>query len=79
LTQRRGVEPPCIFNGQFPRHHGFVLTPDGAAALIAKDEANRDVVHPFLIGAEMLTANKPMRWVIDFQKMDGRRARRRKR
>jgi hypothetical protein len=63
------VEPPCIYKGQFPRHHGFVLEPPEAAALIGRDPANRDVVHPFLIGAEMLTYDSPQRWVIDFQKM----------
>ena len=61
--------PPCVYNGQFPRHHGFVLKPDEATALIAKDPANREVVHPFLIGAEMLTHGTPQRWVVDFQKM----------
>jgi SAM-dependent methyltransferase len=63
------AEPPCVYNGQFPRHQGFVLQPDEAAALIAKDPANREVVHPFLIGAEMLTHGAPQRWVVDFQKM----------
>ena len=70
------TEPKRIFNGQFPRHQGFVLTPAEAAALIAKDSANREVVHPFLIGAEMLTQGAPQRWVIDFQKMDILNARR---
>jgi hypothetical protein len=64
------IDPPAIFNGQFPRHNGYVLTPAVAIAFISKDPANRDVVHPFLIGAEMLTAGTPKRWVIDFQKMD---------
>ena len=63
------AEPPCVYNGQFPRHHGFVLQPDEATVLIAKDPANREVVHPFLIGAEMLTHGTPQRWVVDFQKM----------
>ncbi len=31
------------------------------------DKANRDVVWPFLVGAEMLTTGAPERWVIDFQ------------
>jgi len=70
------TEPQRIFNGQFPRHQGFVLKPAEAAALIAKDPANREVVHPFLIGAEMLTQGAPQRWVIDFQKMDILTARR---
>lgn len=62
-------EPPSVFNGQFPRHHGFVLTPADAAGLLKADKRNRVVVHPFLIGAEMLTDGVPQRWVIDFQKM----------
>lgn len=63
------AEPPRVYNGQFPRHNGFVLEPRKAAALIAKDLANRQVVHPFLVGAEMLVHGRPQRWVIDFQKM----------
>ncbi len=62
--------PPVVYNGQFPRHHGFVLTPDEARALIAADPRNAEVVRPFLIGAEMLTHGAPQRWVIDFQKRD---------
>ncbi len=63
-------EPPFVYNGQFPRHHGFVLTPEEAAMLIKHDPRNREVVLPFLIGAEMLTHGAPQRWVIDFQKRD---------
>jgi len=63
-------EPPCVFNGQFPRHQGFVLAPHDARQMIAKDARNREILHPYLIGREMLTDGKPLRWVIDFQKMD---------
>jgi len=63
-------KPARVYNGQFPRHNGFVLRPPVASALLASDPANREVVHPFLIGAEMLTAMEPRRWVIDFQKRD---------
>jgi hypothetical protein len=62
-------EPPRVFNGQFPRHQGFVLKPYEAAELIAKNRRNREVVHPYLIGQEMLTHGAPQRWIIDFQKM----------
>jgi len=63
--------PKCVYNGQIPRHNGFVLTPGKAAKLIEADSpANRKVVHPFLIGRAMLTDGTPDRWVIDFQKMD---------
>lgn len=67
---RCNAEPPCVYNGQFPRHKGFVLSHAGADAFIQADSSNRTVVHPFMIGAEMLTHGKPQRWVIDFQKMD---------
>ncbi len=70
IVLKCNIEPPCIYNGQFPRHHGFVLEPSQAQALIAKDPANREVVHPFFIGAEMLVHGAPQRWVIDFQKMN---------
>lgn len=63
-------EPPCVFNGQFPRHQGFVIAPADVALLIEADADNREVVHPFLIGREMITHHRPLRWVIDFQKMD---------
>lgn len=62
--------PQRIFNGQFPRHQGFVLTPEEAARMIAEDERNREVVHPYLIGREMLTHVVPLRYVIDFQKLE---------
>ncbi len=67
LTANR--EPPRVFNGQFPRHQGFVLKPCEAAELIAKNRRNREVLHPYLIGQEMLTHGVPQRWIIDFQKM----------
>jgi SAM-dependent methyltransferase len=63
-------KPPFVYNGQFPRHHGFVITPDEACAMISADPRNADVVRPFLIGAEMLVHGAPQRWVIDFQKRD---------
>jgi len=64
------TKPQRVFNGQFPRHEGFVLSPDVAARLIEQDHANRDVVHPFLIGRDLVTVGSPSRYVIDFQKME---------
>ena len=63
-------EPQQVFNGQFPRHHGFVIEPVEARQLLEIDPKNREVVHPFFIGQELVTSGKPERWVIDFQKMD---------
>nr|MBA3354213.1 class I SAM-dependent DNA methyltransferase [Blastocatellia bacterium] len=63
-------EPPYVYNGQFPRHHGFIISPEEAARMLRADSRNREVVLPFLIGSEMLTKGAPQRWVIDFQKRD---------
>jgi SAM-dependent methyltransferase len=61
-------EPQVCFSGQVPGHPGFILSPDDAAAIIGTDARNRDVVHPFLIGRDMLTGRgAPSEWVIDFQ------------
>ena len=63
-------KPPRVFNGQFPRHQGFVISPSEAASFLKEDKRNRQVVHPYLIGREMITHVQALRWVIDFQKMD---------
>jgi SAM-dependent methyltransferase len=68
-------EPPFVYNGQFPRHHGFILRPEQAAVMLRADRGNREVIFPFLIGSEMLTDGAPQRWVIDFQKRDQLEAR----
>ncbi len=62
-------EPQRSFAGQFPRHHGFVLSPDEASDLLKADPKNREVVFPFFIGEELVTSGIPERWVIDFQQM----------
>lgn len=63
------AEPQRVFNGQFPRHRGFVLKPSEARRFLRADSSNSEVVHPFLIGRVMVTNGSPDRWVIDFQKM----------
>src|SRR5438067_1742597 len=57
-----------VYNGQFPRHNGFVVEPEIAREFIRQDRRNDEVVHPFLIGREMLVEGEPQRFVIDFQK-----------
>ena len=61
-------EPQVCFSGQVAGHKGFILSPDEAASLIHADARNREVIHPFLIGRDMLTGDgSPSEWVIDFQ------------
>jgi SAM-dependent methyltransferase len=59
-----------VYNGQFPRHNGFVIEPDLAREFLLASARNREVIHPFFIGREMLVEGEPQRWVIDFQKRD---------
>ncbi len=61
-------EPQVCFSGQVAGHFGFVLASDEAESMIKADPRNRQVIHPFLIGRDMLTGDgSPSEWVIDFQ------------
>lgn len=61
-------EPQVCFSGQVAGHAGFVLTPTEASAILRADARNREVVHPFLIGRDLLTGDgSPTEYVIDFQ------------
>jgi len=61
-------EPQVCFSGQVAGHNGFVLQPKEAIELLKIDPRNRDVMHPFLIGRDMLNGDgSPSEWVIDFQ------------
>lgn len=54
----------CIVLGK-----GFVLEPDEAKALIAKDQRNKDVLFPYLNGDDLNNNpdQSPSRWVINFK------------
>ena len=65
---RANYEPQQCFSGQFPRNHGFLISAEVASKMILVDPRNKDVIHPFFIGEELLTKGIPQRWVIDFQK-----------
>jgi SAM-dependent methyltransferase len=58
------------FTGQNPVNAGFFLQPDEAAALLAADPRNREVVFPYMIGRDLVEAGGPTRWIIDFGKRD---------
>lgn len=57
------------FQGSIVLGMGFVLTPDEATELIAKDARNRDVLAPYLNGEDLNTRpdQSPSRWVINFK------------
>ncbi len=57
------------FQGSNVLGMGFVLTPDEAQVLIAKEPRNREVVFPYLNGEDLNSRpdQSPSRWVINFQ------------
>ena len=56
------------FQGSIVLGMGFVLEPDEAQALIAKDPRNHDVLFPYLNGEDLNSRpdQSPSRWVINF-------------
>jgi hypothetical protein len=56
------------FIGSFVLGMGFVLEPEEAQALIAKDPRNKDVLYPYLNGEDLNSRpdQSPSRWVINF-------------
>jgi type I restriction-modification system DNA methylase subunit len=57
------------FQGSNVLGMGFVLSPDEAAAMIAADQRNDEVVKPYLVGEDLNQRPdcSPARWVIDFR------------
>lgn len=72
---RSVMDPQRCFNGQYPRHAGFRITPAHAKNLVATDPRHKAVVHPYMAGAAILTIGKPIEAVIDFKAMDQLEAR----
>lgn len=68
-AERLGANKGWAFQGPIPVGAGFLLGPDEAGSLIARDDADyRKVVRPYLIGEDIADdpAQAPRRWVIDF-------------
>ena len=64
------AEPKLVFTGQNPCHDGFKLPPEAAAALLKNHPAFREILFPYMTGADLVTAGKPTRWIIDFGQRD---------
>jgi hypothetical protein len=65
------IDPQVCFSGQVAGHKGFMLSPEEAKEMIAAEPASRDVIHPCLIGRDMLRGDgTPSEFVIDFQTRD---------
>lgn len=63
--------------GSYVLGMGFVLTPEVAQALIAKDPRNKEVLYPYLNGEDLNARpdQSPSRWVINFHDWPEERAR----
>ncbi|MCX6873487.1 MAG: N-6 DNA methylase [Verrucomicrobia bacterium] len=64
------TEPKRVFTGQNPQNVGFMLAPEDAKTLIDEDPKYRDVLHPYMVGDDLVGHNGPTRWVIDFGQTD---------
>jgi methylase of polypeptide subunit release factors len=69
-TLRTNSTPKVCFVGQQPGDRGFVLSPEEAHHLVAADPLSAAVLHPYLIGDELVGDGVPMRFVIDIAAPD---------
>ncbi len=61
------TKPQRCFQGVIAGYEEFLLTPTEMRAMIREDRASKAVIHPFLIGRDIVTGyGKPTRFVIDF-------------
>jgi hypothetical protein len=67
---RANTSPKVVFEGQHPGHRGFVLSLEEARRIVAHDPASARVIHPYLIGRELVGDGRPQRFVIDFDAPD---------
>ena len=69
------------FQGSIVLGMGFILEPEEAQELIAKDPRNQDVLFPYLVGEDLNSRfdQSPSRWVINFDERTETEARRYKR
>lgn len=56
------------YQGSIPLGKGFVLPPEEARALLAKNKRNEDVIYPYLVGQELNIhpAHEPSQWIVNF-------------
>jgi hypothetical protein len=64
------VKPQRVFRGYEPGNMGFLITPTQAKQIIESEPKCVEVVHPYLMGKELVTGDgTPVRWVIDFSRL----------
>lgn len=62
------TDPQLVYQGLTPGHKAFVLSEEQRQALVAKPGNNASLIHPYLIGDEILSKNgSPERFLLDFE------------
>jgi SAM-dependent methyltransferase len=65
------TDPQVCFQGFIAGYEGFILTPAAAREIFRRDPKSSEVIHPFLIGRDLVTGNgTPSRFVIDLSGHD---------
>jgi len=67
--------PLRALRGLEPGNMGFLLERTQLANLLADDPHSATVIKPYLTGDELLEGQPPVRWLIDFQRLDMLQAR----
>ena len=62
--------PQRVFRGYEPGNMGFLIAPTQARQIIDSEPKCAEVVHPYLMGKELVTGDgTPLRWIIDFNRL----------
>lgn len=64
------VKPQMVFQGQNPANDDFMVLPQEAAAWLRDDPKLRAVLHPYMIGRDLLSDGRPTRYLIDLATTD---------
>lgn len=68
VTLACNSDPKRFFQGITPGHAGFLITPALARGILRDSPHEKEIIHPYLIGRELLSNNPtPNRYLIDFE------------
>jgi hypothetical protein len=70
VSIRTNGTPKRCYVGQYPFNEGFLLEPEQARQLIARNPWLNEVIFPYIIGRDLIERSAPSRWIIDFGQRD---------
>jgi hypothetical protein len=77
LSDRVDVSKACplavnkaavVCQGITPGHAGFVVDGTERSTMVAARSRNGEIIHPYMVGDDILGPGKAARWIIDFQR-----------